>query len=57
MGSIFQSDIDAEIIANLIARYHKDDVNEAVIKALDEIKGSYALIIMTTDRLIGARIL
>ena len=53
MGSIFQSDIDAEIIANLIARYHKDDVNEAVIKALDEIKGSYALIIMTTDRLIG----
>ena len=55
MGSIFQSDIDAEIIANLIARYHKDDVNEAVIKALDEIKGSYALIIMTTDRLIGAR--
>ncbi|MDR7869282.1 MAG: amidophosphoribosyltransferase [Tissierellaceae bacterium] len=54
-GSIFQSDIDAEIIANLIARYHKDDVNEAIIKALEEIKGSYALIIMTTDRIIGAR--
>lgn len=54
-GSIFQSDIDAEVIANLIARYHKDDVNEAIIKSLEEIKGSYSLIIMTSDRLVGAR--
>lgn len=54
-GSIFQSDIDAEVIANLIARYHKDDVNQAIIKALEEIKGSYSLIIMTSDRLVGAR--
>lgn len=54
-GSIFQSDLDAEVIANLIAKYHKDDVNEAVIKALDEVKGSYSLIIMTNDRLVGAR--
>ena len=54
-GSIFQSDIDAELIANLIARYHKNDVNEAIVKALGEIKGSYGLIIMTSDRLIGAR--
>ena len=55
MGSIFQSDLDAEVLANLMARYHKDDVNQAVIKALGEISGSYALIIMTSDRLIGAR--
>lgn len=54
-GSIFQSDIDAEVIANLIARYHKDDVNEAIIKALEEIKGSYSLVIMTSDRIVGAR--
>ena len=54
-GSIFQSDLDAEVIANLIARYHKDDVNEAIIKALDDTNGSYALIIMTNDRIIGAR--
>ena len=54
-GSIFQSDLDAEVIANLIARYHKDDVNEAIIKALDDIRGSYSLIIMTSDRIIGAR--
>lgn len=54
-GTIFQSDIDAEVIANLIARYHRDDVEEAIIKALEDIKGSYGLIIMTNDRLIGAR--
>lgn len=54
-GSIFQSDLDAEVIANLIARYHKDNVNEAIVKALEEIKGSYSLIIMTSDRIVGAR--
>lgn len=54
-GNIFQSDLDAEVIANLIARYHKDDVEEAIIKALDHIIGSYALVIMTNDRLIAAR--
>lgn len=54
-GTIFQSDLDAEVIANLIARYHKDDVEEAVIKALEDVSGSYGLVIMTNDRLIGAR--
>lgn len=54
-GTIFQSDIDAEVIANLIARYHKDDVEEAIIKTLEDIVGSFSLIIMTNDRLVGAR--
>ncbi|MBC8589822.1 amidophosphoribosyltransferase [Lachnospiraceae bacterium NSJ-29] len=54
-GIIFQSDLDSEVIANLIARYHKDDVEEALIKALEDIVGSYALIMMTNDKLIAAR--
>ena len=54
-GSIFQSDLDAEVIANLIARYHKGDLEEAVKMALDDLVGSYALTIMTSDVLIGAR--
>lgn len=54
-GTIFQSDLDAEVIANLIARYHKDNVEDAVIKTLDAIVGSYGLLVMTNDRLIGAR--
>mgnify|MGYP001064791311 CR=1 FL=1 len=54
-GVIFQSSIDTEVIANLIARYHKDDIEQAIIKAVRDIKGSYALVIMTNDRLIGVR--
>ena len=54
-GAIFQSDLNAEVIANLIAKYHNQDLNTAVIKALNDISGSYALAIMTNDRLIGAR--
>ncbi len=54
-GAIFQSDLDTEVIANLIAKYHKDNVEDAIIKTMDEIKGSYAVVLMTTDKLIGAR--
>ena len=54
-GVIFQSKLDAEVIANLIARKSKDNIEEAVIKALDQVSGSYALIIMTNDRIIAAR--
>lgn len=54
-GAIFQSDLDTEVIANLLAKYHKDDLNDAVIKALDKIIGSYGLVLMTNDRIIGAR--
>ena len=54
-GTIFQSDLDAEVIANLIARYHKNNLEEAVIKTLEDIHGSYGLLVMTNDRLIGAR--
>ena len=54
-GAIFQSELDTEVIANLIARYHKDNIEDAIIKALDDINGTYGLVIMTTDKLIGAR--
>lgn len=54
-GTIFSTNIDTEVIANLIARYHTDDIEEAILKALKIIKGSYAMILMTVDRLIGVR--
>lgn len=54
-GAIFQSDLDTEVIANLLAKYHKEELNDAVIMALDRIVGSYGLIMMTNDRIIGAR--
>ncbi len=54
-GAIFQSDLDTEVIANLLAKYHKEDLNNAVIKTLDKIIGSYGLVMLTNDRIIGAR--
>lgn len=54
-GAIFQTDIDTEVIANLIARYHKENIEDAVIKTLEVIKGSYGMVIMTSEKLIGAR--
>ncbi len=55
MGTIFQSNLDAEVIANLVARNHNVNLEEALIKTLDEIVGSYGLILMTNEVLIGAR--
>lgn len=54
-GVIFQSLLDSEVIANLIARYHKDDLDQAVIKAIEDIEGSYSMVLMGNDRLIAAR--
>ncbi|MCK9444718.1 MAG: amidophosphoribosyltransferase [Tissierellaceae bacterium] len=54
-GAIFQSQLDTEVIANLIARYHKDNIEEAIIKTLSSVDGTYGLVMMTTDYLIGAR--
>ncbi len=54
-GIIFQTSTDTEIIANLIAKYHEDDIEQAIIRGVKDIKGSYALVAMTNDRLIGIR--
>ncbi len=54
-GIIFQSSLDGEVLANLIARNHKGDLEEAIIKTLNEVEGTYGLVLMTNDRLIGAR--
>lgn len=54
-GMIFSTTIDSEIIAALIAKHYKDDIIKAVQQTMNTIKGSYALIIMTKDKLIGVR--
>ena len=53
-GSIFQTTSDTEVIAHLIARSMYDDIEEAVKEALGMIKGAYALLIMTNNKLIAA---
>lgn len=56
-GAIFQTTIDSEVIAYLIARerLNSKSVEEAVGNAMKRIKGAYSLIIMSPRKLIGAR--
>ena len=54
-GSIFQTSIDTEVIANLIARNYHLGMKEAVIESVKEIKGSFALAIMIDHMLVGVR--
>lgn len=54
-GSVFQSTIDSEVIVNLIARYGQSTIEEALMKCMIDIKGSYALVVMTENKIIGVR--
>ena len=54
-GSVFQTTTDTEVIINLIARHSQDPLAEAIIKASGYLKGSYSLLMMTKDSLIGVR--
>jgi len=56
-GAIFQSTNDTEVIANLISRYRLTSVSieENLINTVKEIKGSYALVILTPESLVGIR--
>ncbi len=54
-GMIFTTTIDSEVIASLIAKNFKGYVEDAIMDTMDIIQGSYALVIMTNDKLIGVR--
>lgn len=56
-GAIFQTTIDSEIIAYMIARARVEQptVQAAVAEAMKKIKGAYSLVVMSPRKLIGAR--
>ncbi|MFT8348146.1 amidophosphoribosyltransferase [Clostridium saccharoperbutylacetonicum] len=54
-GQIFHTSTDSEVIASLIARSAKKGLAKAVVDAMSAIRGSFALTIMSKDKLIGAR--
>ncbi|MBB6630283.1 amidophosphoribosyltransferase [Clostridium algidicarnis] len=54
-GNIFQTSIDSEVVLSLIARAYKKGIGKAVISAVQAIKGSFAMVILTEDKLIGVR--
>ncbi len=58
-GIVFNSETDTEVIAQLIALNLKDDLVEAVHKALGMLKGTYGLAVVSTQTpnlLVGARL-
>ena len=56
-GCIFQTTIDSEVIAYIIARerVNAPSIEEALRRAMKKIEGSYSLIVMSPQKLIAAR--
>jgi len=54
-GTIFQTNLDIEVIANLIARNIDSGFEEALKKTVGMVKGAYALLMMTEEKLVAVR--
>ena len=53
-NAVFQTSIDSEVMA-LINKYSDGDIVKGVIAACNQFKGSFALVVMTADKLIAVR--
>lgn len=54
-GTIFQTTTDSEAILNLIARHYKRGIESAIRNTMSLLKGAYAIVLTTENRLIGIR--
>lgn len=54
-GSIFQSTVDSEVILHILVRSKGNTLPEMLVDALQDLKGSYSLVMMTNRELIAAR--
>ena len=54
-GSIMQTSMDSELIMHLLVKANSPNIRESLVKILPEIHGAYSLLILTKNRLIGAR--
>lgn len=54
-GVIFQTSIDTEVIANMIARNYNDNLVKSLKNVMDIIKGAFALVLIDDKSLIGVR--
>jgi len=55
LGAIFQATTDTEVIVHLFARSREESAEGAIVDALSQVRGAYSLVMMTKDKLIGAR--
>lgn len=54
-GSIFQSTMDSEVIIHLIAQSRLSNLHERIVDALQHVQGSYSLLLLAEDEIIGLR--
>ncbi len=54
-NAVFQTSIDSEVMALLINKYSDGDIVKGVLEACGYFKGSFALVVMTADKLIAVR--
>ena len=54
-GSIFQSNMDTEVIVHLIARSKEKNSIERTVHALKQVEGAYSLLILTEKEMVAAR--
>jgi amidophosphoribosyltransferase len=54
-GIAFASSSDSEVIVSLISKNYKKGLEKALTDTIKFIKGSYALVVLTDDALVGAR--
>ncbi|MEO9968433.1 MAG: amidophosphoribosyltransferase [Hyphomonadaceae bacterium] len=54
-GAIFQTTMDTEVALQLIAKSPQTGLPNKLIEAMGRIEGGYALVVLTGDKLIGAR--
>ncbi|MBE8540549.1 glutamine--fructose-6-phosphate transaminase (isomerizing) [Geoglobus acetivorans] len=49
-GHLFKSETDTEVIAHLIEESYRGDLKEAVIEAVERLKGSYAIVALHAEK-------
>ncbi len=54
-GAIFQTSSDSEVVLHLIARSKQESQIDQIREAVEALEGAFSLLIMTDDKLIGAR--
>ncbi len=59
-GHIFSSETDTEVIVHLLENYYEDNLEDAMKKVVKRLRGSYAIVAITTfekDKVVGARMI
>ncbi|RPI74441.1 MAG: amidophosphoribosyltransferase, partial [Desulfobacteraceae bacterium] len=54
-GSLFQTTMDSEIVLHLVARNLSQGLEQAMLNTMQQIKGAYAMVLLTDDSLMAVR--